>query len=103
VIQPFRTVSRTWSQGTLKFQMIASTAARAMSVSSRRCIPGITTSRSLATALTPATRWAARWAASFSAKLSILPVRVTTPSWTTTPTSLALMLGSHRNSSSTSR
>jgi hypothetical protein len=61
------------------------------------------TSSSLATAWTPTTRLAARSAAHFSAYDDTWPVRVTTPFLTETPTWAAFTLGSHFNSSRTSR
>ena len=64
--------------------------------------PGTFTAMSFATSSPPITRRAASWAATRLAQLVTVPVSVTTPPATWTPTSVSSTRESHLSSSSTS-
>src|SRR5260221_3798864 len=102
VTQPWLTVTSTLPAGIAASHLRALSTALARSASVRSAEPGRRTSMSLATALTPRTRWAASSAAIFFRYESTQPVSVTIPSLTATPISLGRTRVSHFNSSRTS-
>src|SRR5579883_1630143 len=103
VTHPLETVTSIFSTGTKASHSRARMIAAARSASVRSAMLGSRTSMSLATALTPFTRWAASSAAQRLVYESTQPVSVTTPSFTATPISLGCTRASYFSSSSTSR